>query len=83
MTINTLCAAEASIFADGFHRSEIDHTTDRFAGMHQFKGIVDLFERHLMGDEIIDVDLTVHIPVDDFGHVVEADGGAFPHPTRK
>ena len=37
--------------------------------MHQVERFVDVAERHFMGDEIVDVDLAVHIPVDDFRHI--------------
>src|ERR1700716_2234051 len=32
--------------------------------MHQIEGLVDVLERHFVRDEIIDVDLAVHIPID-------------------
>src|ERR1700716_3937671 len=36
--------------------------------MHQIESLVDVIERHFVRDEIIDVDLAVHIPVDDLRH---------------
>ena len=37
--------------------------------MHQLKRLVDLIPRHDMDDEIVDVDLAIHVPVDDVQHV--------------
>src|ERR1700730_6905897 len=37
--------------------------------MHQVESLVDVIERHFMRDEIIDVDLAVHVPVDDLRHL--------------
>ena len=37
--------------------------------VHQVERVVDLLERHGVGDQIVDVDLAVHVPVDDLGHV--------------
>src|SRR5262245_11148837 len=64
-------------------RPSVDHNrADGFAGVHQVKGIVDLLERHGVRDQIIDVDPTIHVPVDDLGHVRTAsraaEGCAFP-----
>ena len=53
---------------------------DRLAFVHQVEGRVDLLERHGVGDEIVDVDLPLHVPVDDLRHVRAtaraAEGGA-------
>src|SRR3984893_16572491 len=50
--------------------------------MHQVEPLVDLVERQLMGDQIVDIDLPLHVPVDDFGHIGAASrpakGGALP-----
>src|SRR5947209_14565501 len=50
--------------------------------MHQIKALVDLVERQLIGDQIVDVDFALHVPVDDFRHVGAApraaEGGSFP-----
>src|SRR5580704_3619753 len=60
-----------------------DDAADGFARMHQVKSFVDLVERQLMGDQIVDVDFAFHVPVDDFRHVrtapCAAKGGALPH----
>ena len=37
--------------------------------MHQLKTLVDVFERQRVGDHRIDLDLAVHVPVDDLRHV--------------
>src|SRR5690606_9967791 len=46
-----------------------DDGTDRLALVHQVEGGVDLLQRHGVGDEIVDVDLPLHVPVDDLRHV--------------
>src|SRR5690606_17686583 len=57
----------------------------RLAAAHQVEGVVDVGEGEHVGDEIVDVDLAVHVPVDDLGHVAAAlgapKGRALPHPT--
>src|ERR1700756_1029217 len=50
---------------------------DRFPLMHQVEGLVDVLQGHLMGDHRIDLDLAVHIPVDNLGHI-----GAPARPTK-
>src|SRR5579875_571555 len=59
-----------------------NHGADRLALMHQLEGFVDPLQRQLVRDEVVDVDLAVHVPIDDFGHVAPAFGaaesGAFP-----
>src|SRR5918993_4377265 len=49
---------------------------DRLALVHQVEGGVDLVERHDVGDQRIDLDLALHIPVDDLRHVRAAPGAA-------
>src|SRR5712671_7191655 len=53
--------------------------------MHEIEGGVDLGERHGVGDHRVDLDLAVHVPVDDPGHVGAParapEGGALPHPA--
>jgi hypothetical protein len=44
-------------------------TADRFSLMHQIESLVDVGERHHVGDHRVDLDLAVHVPVDDFGHI--------------
>src|SRR5882757_7817095 len=55
---------------------ERDHRADRLALVHQIEGIVDLLNRHHVSDEIIDVDLLVHVPVDDARHLGAATNAA-------
>jgi hypothetical protein len=50
--------------------------------VHQVEGLVDLLERHRVGDQRVDLDLAVHVPVDDLRHVGAAaraaEGRALP-----
>ena len=50
--------------------------------MHQVEALVDLLERQRVGDHRVDLDLAVHVPVDDLRHVGAAaraaEGGALP-----
>ena len=61
------------------------HAPNRLALVHQVEGVVDLVERHGVGDEIVDIDLAFHIPIDDPRHIRAsaraAEGGAFPDPS--
>src|SRR5882672_8588481 len=63
---------------------ERDDAADRLSLVHQVEGVVDLLDRHHVSDERIDVDLLVHVPVDDLRHVAPslgaAEGGAHPVP---
>ena len=58
------------------------HAADRFAGVHEVEALVDFVERQGVGDEIVDVDLALHVPVDDSRHLGPAlgaaEGGAAP-----
>src|SRR5204863_9897293 len=55
------------------------------ARMHQIESLVDVGKRHRVGDHRIDLDLAIHVPVDDPRHVGAAsraaEGGALPHPS--
>ena len=42
--------------------------------MHEIEGTVDLIEGHSVRNEIIDVDLSVHVPVNNLGHIRSAFG---------
>src|SRR5690554_94369 len=42
--------------------------------MHQVECLVDVFQRHGVRDEVVDVDTLFHVPVDDLGHVGAATG---------
>src|SRR3546814_19917148 len=45
------------------------HRPYGLAALHQFEAFVDLVQTQCMGDEVVDVDLAVHIPVDDLGNI--------------
>jgi CHASE1-domain containing sensor protein len=50
--------------------------------LHQVEALVDVVERQRVGDHRVDLDLAVHVPVDDLRHVGAAaraaEGGALP-----
>ena len=48
---------------------KLDDCTDTFARVHQFETFVDLVERKFVRDHWVDLDLAVHIPVDNFRDV--------------
>src|SRR3546814_16807973 len=50
-------------------RSKDDDAADALAFVHQVEALVDLFQRQHMGDHRVDLDLAVHVPVDDLGYV--------------
>src|SRR5262245_11363707 len=63
--------------------SSVNHDTpDRLALVHEVKALVDVVELQPMGDHRVDLDLVVHVPVDDLRHVGAAaraaEGGAHP-----
>src|SRR5678815_4259426 len=45
------------------------HAPDRLARVHQVERLVDVVERHRVRDQVIDVDLALHVPVDDLRYV--------------
>src|SRR5882672_1535458 len=49
--------------------SEFDDGANRFAGVHEIERLVDVLERQHVRDQIVDVDLPVHVPVDDPRHI--------------
>src|SRR5712672_4203353 len=63
---------------------EHDDRTDRLALVHQIEAPVDLLQLEDVRDHRIDLDLSVHVPVDDFRHVGAAaraaERRAFPDP---
>src|SRR5262245_55157592 len=67
-----------------YDRSVDDYATNRFALVHQIERVVDLAERHRVRDQVVDVDLAVHVPVDDLRHIGTAaraaECSALPHP---
>src|SRR4030088_1809110 len=65
--------------------SKYDDRTDRLALVHQIESLVDLLQLEDMRDHRIDLDLSIHVPVDDLRHVGAtaraAERGAFPDPA--
>src|SRR5919108_5006207 len=63
-------------------RSVHNDAPDAFAFVHQVESLVDVRQRHGVGNHRIDLDLAVHVPIDDFRHVGAAaraaEGRAFP-----
>src|SRR6201997_1142463 len=51
--------------------------------MHQIEPRIDLVERELVGDQIVDIDFPLHVPIDDLRYVGAAaraaEGGTLPH----
>ena len=51
--------------------------------MHQIEGGIDLFQRHGVGDQIVNVDLAFHVPVDDLWNICASarasKSAAFPY----
>src|SRR6202167_3513902 len=64
---------------------EHDDRTDRLAPVHQIEALVDLLQFENVGNHRINLDLAVHVPVDDFRHVGPAprpaERGALPDPA--
>src|SRR5579862_4246384 len=54
--------------------------------MHQIERVIDLRQRELVRDQIVDVDLVVHIPIDDPRNIGPpprpAESSSLPDPTR-
>src|SRR6056297_3411669 len=61
------------------------HRPDRLALVHEVEALVDAFEAQRVGDHRVDLDLSLHVPVDDPRHVRAppraAEGGAAPGPA--
>src|SRR5215472_10363815 len=70
-----------------FEVSELvdDDRTDRLARVHQVESLVDVLELEDVSDHRIDLDFSVHVPVDDFWHIGTAtraaEGRSLPDPT--
>src|SRR6185312_5125272 len=75
-----MCLSSQELLASKRHDG-----ANRLAPVHEIERVVDLLERHHVGNEVVDVDLLVHIPVDDLRHVRAAprtaECGALPHAT--
>src|SRR6187549_4011369 len=48
---------------------EGDYGANGLTLVHEIESVVDPVERHHVGDEVVDVDLLVHVPVDDLRYV--------------
>src|SRR5262249_36175272 len=60
----------AGALAGGVWPSSVNHhTPDRLALMHEVKPLVDVFQCQRVGDHRVDLDLAVHVPVDDPRHI--------------
>src|SRR5882757_1335118 len=66
----------------GVSRLEHDDRTDRLAFVHQIEALVDLLQFEDVRDHRVDLNLSVHVPIDDFRHIGAAaraaERGAFP-----
>src|SRR4051812_24711143 len=76
----------AVFFGTGFMAGSVDdHRADRFAALHQVEAVVDFFELELVGDQVVNRDPAVHVPVDDLRHIGAAaraaERGALPLPA--
>src|SRR5215469_9930042 len=73
------------VFAPRECSSIDDDAADRLAGPHQLKTLVDVRKGELVSDQIVDIDLPLHVPIDDLGHISAsfgaAKGGALPNPA--
>src|SRR5450830_36425 len=49
--------------------SELDYRADRLTALHQVKAFINPFQRQLVGDQVIDIELAFHVPVDNLRHV--------------
>src|SRR5262249_34293582 len=63
-----------------------DHAPDALALMHQVESLVDVAQGHRVSDHRIDLDLALHVPVDDPGDIGAparaAKRSALPDPPR-
>src|SRR5262249_42179822 len=61
-----------------------DEAADAGAGAHQIEALVDVIDGQRVGDQGIDGDFFLHVPVDDLWHVGAstrtAEGRTLPHP---
>src|SRR5256714_1501004 len=67
-----ICAWQRVIgrmFSMALARSVYDDAPDAFAFVHQVEPLVDVRQWHGVGDHRIDLDLSLHVPVDDSRHV--------------
>src|SRR5690606_42103878 len=57
----------AALVSFGNALLEDDDRSDAHAFVHQIEGLVDVFQGEGVGDHRVDLDLAVHVPVDDLG----------------
>lgn len=79
----------------GFYKSRIDqlvlclphihHTTNTITLLHDFKGLVKILERLTMGDKLVDLELTLHVVINEIWKLAAAfdttKGTASPNTT--
>ena len=61
-----------------------DYRANALARMHEIKPLIDVFQRELVGNQIVYIDLAFHVPIDNLWHVgapLPAQSGAPPNPT--
>src|SRR5579871_663770 len=79
-----LCDTRVSMVPGPGGGLESDDRPDRLPAVHEVECPVDILQRHDVGDQVVDVDPAVHVPVDDLRHVGAAARTAerrpFPHP---
>src|SRR6185503_16589310 len=66
------CPAAELILHPGVDRQPASvhhHRADRLAALHQLEAFVDLLELQAVRDQLVDVELAFHVPVDDARHV--------------
>ena len=52
-----------------YPRSELNNRPDGCACVHQIKALVDVIKREFVGDHRVNLNLAVHVPVYDLGHI--------------
>src|SRR6476660_555390 len=57
------------MFSMALARSVHNHAPDALAFVHQVEPLVDVRQWHGVSDHRVDLDLSLHVPVDDFRHV--------------
>src|SRR5690606_14642868 len=62
-------APEALLVSSQASGLEHDDRSNRLAAFHQVKALVDLVQRQGVGDQIIDIDFAIHVPVHDTGNI--------------
>src|SRR5699024_3360229 len=65
--------------------SVMQNGTNALAGIEQLEGLVDSGKRHFVGDELVDLDLAIHVALDIAGQLAAAldaaESRAAPHPA--